>query len=66
MTRAIEETSFESLKKLEINEGFKVNPSKKPFFRKGRVGDWKEILTKVQAQKIEEAFETEMIELGYL
>tara|TARA_B100000989_G_scaffold29020_1_gene18647 strand:+ start:994 stop:1827 length:834 start_codon:yes stop_codon:yes gene_type:complete len=66
MTHAIEETSFENLKKLEINEGFKVNPSKKPFFRKGRVGDWKEILTKTQAQKIEEAFKTEMIELGYL
>ena len=63
---AIEETSFENLKKLEINEGFKVNPSKKPFFRKGKVGDWKEKLSKDQSLKIEKAFRTEMIELGYL
>ena len=41
MKHSIKETSFENLKKLEINEGFKVNPSKKPFFRKGKVGDWK-------------------------
>ena len=33
MRHAIKETSFENLKKLEISEGFKVNPSKKPFFR---------------------------------
>ena len=66
INRAIEETSFENLKKLEVNEGFKVNPSKKPFFRKGKVGDWKEKLNKDQTQKIEKAFKAEMIELGYL
>ena len=66
MNHAIEETSFENLKKLEISEGFKVNPSKKPFFRKGVVGDWKEKLTKNQTQKIEKAFRSEMVELGYL
>ena len=57
---------FENLKNLEIKEGFKVNPSKKPFFRKGKVGDWKEKLSKDQTQKIEKAFKAEMIELGYL
>ena len=66
MKHAIRETSFENLKKLEMKEGFKANPSKKPFFRKGRVGDWKEKLTEDQAKKIEKAFKTEMIELGYL
>ena len=66
LNRAIEETSFENLKNLEIKEGFKVNPSKKPFFRKGKVGDWKEKLNKDQTQKIEKAFKAEMIELGYL
>ena len=66
LNRAIDETSFENLKNLEIKEGFKVNPSKKPFFRKGKVGDWKEKLNKDQTQKIERAFKAEMIELGYL
>ena len=66
LNRAIDETSFENLKNLETKEGFKVNPSKKPFFRKGKVGDWKEKLNKDQTQKIERAFKAEMIELGYL
>ena len=66
MDKAIEETSFKNLKNLEINEGFKTNPSKNEFFRKGVVGDWKEKLNKEQVKKIEKAFEAEMIELGYL
>ena len=66
MDKAIEETSFKNLKSLEINEGFKTNPSKNEFFRKGVVGDWKEKLNKEQVEKIEKAFEAEMIELGYL
>ena len=66
MDKAIEETSFKNLKSLEINEGFKTNPSKNEFFRKGVVGDWREKLNKEQVEKIEKAFEAEMIELGYL
>ena len=66
LSHAIYETSFENLKNLEIKEGFKVNPSKKPFFRKGKVGDWKNKLNKDQTQKVEKAFKAEMIELGYL
>ena len=66
MDKAIEETSFKNLKSLEINEGFKTNLSKNKFFRKGVVGDWREKLNKEQVEKIEKAFESEMIELGYL
>ena len=66
MDKAIEETSFKNLKSLEINEGFKTNPSKNEFFRKGVVGDWRKKLNKEQVEKIEKAFEAEMIELGYL
>ena len=66
MDKAIEETSFKNLKSLEINEGFKTNPSKNEFFRKGVVGDWREKLNKEQVEKIEKAFEAVMIELGYL
>ena len=66
MDKAIEETSFKNLKSLEINEGFKTNPSKNEFFRKGVVGDWRKKLNKEQVEKIEKAFAAEMLELGYL
>ena len=66
MDIAIEETSFKNLKSLEINEGFKTNPSNNPFFRKGIIGDWREKLNKEQIEKIESSFKAEMIELGYL
>ena len=63
---AIKQTSFENLKNLELTEGFKENPSTNPFFRNGKVGEWKKKLDKEQVQKIEKAFKIEMIELGYL
>ena len=66
ISQAIKETSFENLKRLEASEGFKSNMSNNPFFRKGRVGDWKDKLTKNQREKVEEFFRAEMIELGYL
>ena len=66
MIDAIKQTSFENLKSLELTEGFKENPSTNPFFRNGKVGEWKKKLNKEQVQKIEKAFKIEMIELGYL
>ena len=63
---AIEQTSFKNLKNLELKEGFKGNPSPNPFFRSGKIGEWKEKLTKEQCQKIEKTFKIEMTELGYL
>tara|TARA_Y100001958_G_scaffold149412_1_gene132044 strand:+ start:904 stop:1737 length:834 start_codon:yes stop_codon:yes gene_type:complete len=66
LDNAIEETSFKNLKSLEMSEGFKTNPSKNVFFRKGVIGDWREKLNKEQIEKIERAFGAEMVELGYL
>lgn len=66
MMNAINLTSFNNLKKLEKNEGFKENPSSKPFFRKGKIGEWKKILNSKQIQKIEKKFTREMEELMYL
>ena len=62
----IKQTSFENLKNLELKEGYKGNLSPNPFFRSGKVGQWKEKLTKEQCQKIEMTFKNEMTELGYL
>ena len=66
MIDAIDLTSFKNLKKLENTEGFKENPSTKPFFRKGQIGEWKHILNKSQSQKIEKKFTKEMKELDYI
>ena len=66
MHKSIEETSFEKLKKNEQIYGFDQATGNGPFFRKGIVGDWKNNLDKEIVSKIEEEFESEMKELGYL
>ena len=63
--KSILNTSFDKLKKLEENEGF-VEAHKNKFFRKGKIGDWKKSLDPKIAKKIEEKFNPEMKELGYL
>ena len=66
MMNAINLTSFKNLKKLEKNGGFNENPSSNPFFRKGKIGEWKKTLNSKQIQKIEKKFIKEMKELKYL
>ena len=63
--KSINNTNFETLKKLELKDGFDEKGFNS-FFRKGIVGDWKENLNPLIAKKIEETFESEMLELGYL
>ena len=63
--KSILNTSFNKLRKLEENEGFE-EAHKNRFFRKGKVGDWKENLDPKFAKRIEEEFNSEMKELGYL
>ena len=36
------------------------------FFRKGKVGSWKQELNKKLVKKIEQKFNKEMLELGYI
>ena len=66
MSEAINQTSFKNLQKLEVKEGFDENPSNKSFFRKGKRGEWKKILSSENIKKIETKFFKEMKELGYL
>ena len=60
------------MKKLEEEEGFfeskkdKSSGKKIPFFNLGEENDWKKLLDKGIREKIEKAFNKEMIELGYL
>ena len=66
-------TSFEALKKNEIDKGFseaityRENKNKKiPFFHLGPKNDWKTILNKDLKIKLEKLFEKELKELSYV
>lgn len=65
INKAILNTNFKELKKLEENEGFNEAHRNK-FFRKGKVGQWKDELDIKIVKKIEESFYKEMKDLGYL
>ena len=63
---SIEQTSFENLRKLEEKNGFIERGKGSFFFRKGKVGSWKQELSKNLVNKIEKKFKKEMLELGYI
>ncbi len=68
----ISSTNFDKMKNLEKKEGFieaKVNPKtgkKIPFFNLGSKNIWKNNLDERIKNKIENSFEKEMLEIGYL
>ena len=65
--KCTEKTKFETLQNLEKKEGFKEKPNNvKNFFRKGKVGEWKDVLDKNLKYDIEKIFFREMQELGYV
>jgi hypothetical protein len=63
---SIKKTSFQNLRMLEEKSGFPEKAKGKFFFRKGKIGDWKDNLEKNLVFKIEEKFKNEMKELEYL
>ena len=68
----INSTSFERMQRMEDDEGFFEMPSKDndqnkvKFFNKGRKNDWRKYLNKNESDNIENKFEKEMKELGYI
>ena len=70
--KALETTSFNSLKKKESEEGFfeavfsEEKEKKIPFFNLGFKNNWQNILTDEMVKKIENNFKKEMKELKYL
>ena len=68
----LKSTSFENMKKIEKKEGFnesqinKKTGEKIPFFNLGPDNNWKTLLDPSIKKKIENSFEKEMKELGYL
>jgi hypothetical protein len=63
--KSLEVTNFKKLKDLETTEGFS-EAGNNPFFRKGKIGDWKDNLEPEITKQIEKVFNKEMKELKYL
>lgn len=64
--KAIAFTSFDTFREQEAREGFKERTKHtETFFRKGKVGSWREELTPEQAKKIVEANGEQMRRFGY-
>ena len=66
LNKAIIETSFDNLSNMELKNGFIEQSWEKNFFRKGKIGDWKESLDNKLSKKIEDTFYKEMKDLGYI
>ena len=69
--KAIEKCHFKNLQRIENENGFveasqDIDGSNKKFFNLGPQNDWKKTLGKETIMKIENSFENEMKELGYL
>lgn len=67
LTDAIDRSSFARLREQEEKAGFRERPEKaERFFRDGRAGQWKEVLTPQQVQRIVDAHGEQMQRFGYL
>jgi hypothetical protein len=66
LERAIERASFKALRKQEDEKGFKErSPFAQKFFREGRAGQWRELLTQAQIDKLVEQNKEQMQRFGY-
>jgi Sulfotransferase domain len=67
LTDAVDRSSFERLREQEEKEGFRERPKQaERFFREGRAGRWKEVLTPEQVKRIVDAHGEQMTRFGYL
>ena len=66
LEKALKQTQFKELQKLEKAEGFFEKGRGELFFRKGKIGTWKNEVSSNLINKIEKLFKNEMEELGYL
>jgi hypothetical protein len=64
---AIQRSSFEQLREQEKREGFRERPEDAGrFFRDGRAGQWKEILSAEQIRRIVDDHKEQMMRFGYM
>ncbi len=65
--KACIDSSFSKLKQQEEQYGFNnKRPGTESFFRKGKMGTWKESLTEKQAQLVIDSHRDVMLQLGYI
>jgi hypothetical protein len=66
LERAIERASFKTLRRQEDERGFKEkSPFAQKFFREGRAGQWRDLLTQSQIDRIVEQHKGQMQRFGY-
>lgn len=66
LERAIDLSSFESLRKQEEKKGFRERSFKaERFFRAGKAGQWRDVLTKAQIDAIVDVNKEQMQRFGY-
>ncbi len=67
LAEAIERSSFERLQALEAAHGFaERSPKAEKFFRAGRPGEWRDVLTAEQVERVVAAHRDQMARFGYL
>ena len=66
LKKALKQTQFNELQKLEKSEGFIEKGKGELFFRKGKIGTWKGEVSSKIINEIETLFKSEMEELDYL
>lgn len=66
LKKALKQTQFKELQKMEKAEGFLEKGKGELFFRKGKIGTWKGEVSSKIIDKIEKLFKNEMEELDYL
>ena len=66
LKNSFEQTEFKKLRKIEDQLGFEDQAKKGFFFRKGKIGTWKDEVPNEIIKKIEKIFYKEMVELNYL
>lgn len=67
IARAIRFSSFERLQKQESEQGFIERPEQSDaFFRGGKSGAWRDVLTPEQVSRIVSAHREQMVRFGYI
>jgi hypothetical protein len=65
--KAVRLSSFQVLKEQERRQGFRERPARmEAFFREGKAGQWKKVLTKEQIAAIVDTHREQMARFGYL
>lgn len=66
IARAVEHTSFATMRAMEDRDGFdERSPAQERFFRKGVAGGWRDVLSPHQVARIEDEHGEQMARLGY-